>query len=512
MTGKQRLPLWISNLVVFGLLFAAVMMYFLWQSVQARRAFTEHVDEHAQLVAEVIQLNARGAVFSRSMVEEILLTFLGNTARFIEYLDSVESFTEEELSAFSAEQGLAGIAVSRDTGRDVSGPEGWTASAFPACTAEPALHHMPATHQYLLAWPRQDRQGCIIVGLEASGIELLEKNLSIGHLTETLSKLPGICYAHIENAVQPSEPAEQMRDVCIQVTQDFPVAEVRLRAGSDELVVGLCADYLTATLHQVWRDFFIFSAFLAVMGGLLSFVLYRLQKSHLEQVRDYERQIAQEGQDGALGRAAASIAHEIRNPLNTIKMGLQRMQLEGGLEHPDHRHLVGLMLDAVRRANGTVSGLMRYTSRQEPNMQPVALSTLVSDVLSMYEPRCREQRIRTSVSMLFHGTVQGDPDMLHQAFENLFNNAVEAQPSGGFISVELSAAPQEVSLCICNAGCVISPAELGSMLDPYFTTKTDGTGLGLSIVRRIAEAHGGRIVVESRGGDRVAVMFVLPRS
>ena len=86
-------------------------MYFLWQIRQARHAFQEHVTDHARLVAEVIHMNARNAVFSREVTEEILRTFLGNTARFVNYLDTVEPFTPEELTAFAAETQLSGITI-----------------------------------------------------------------------------------------------------------------------------------------------------------------------------------------------------------------------------------------------------------------------------------------------------------------------------------------------------------------------------------------------------------------
>ena len=94
---KRRLPLWMVNLFVFAFLFCAVIAYFLWQVQQARKDFLEHVREHAVLVAEVVQLSARGSVLSKRAAEDILEAFLGNTARFVDYLDKVEPFSQEEL-------------------------------------------------------------------------------------------------------------------------------------------------------------------------------------------------------------------------------------------------------------------------------------------------------------------------------------------------------------------------------------------------------------------------------
>ncbi len=96
MAGIRRsLPLWAANLFVFSLLFCTVTAYFLWQVHQAKEDFLSHVREHAVLMAEVIQLSARGSVLSKQAAEEILDAFLSNTARFVDYLDQVEPFQQK---------------------------------------------------------------------------------------------------------------------------------------------------------------------------------------------------------------------------------------------------------------------------------------------------------------------------------------------------------------------------------------------------------------------------------
>ena len=133
--NRHRLPLWLANLFVFALLFMAVTGYFFWQSHQARNRFLANVQENAVLVAEIIQLSARGSVLSKKAVEEILETFLGNTARFIGYLDKVEPFTSEELTAFAAEAGLAGIRIHKEGKKGYRRPPGMAAAARPRLRA-----------------------------------------------------------------------------------------------------------------------------------------------------------------------------------------------------------------------------------------------------------------------------------------------------------------------------------------------------------------------------------------
>jgi signal transduction histidine kinase len=508
--AERRLPFWAGNLIVFGLLFVVVVVYSLWQTSHAKNVFLEHMNEHARLVAEMLHLHAEGAVFARNTTEEILETFLGNTARFIEYLDDVEPLTSDELTAFATEKGLAGIRIIRAGGQSVSGPAQWQTRADSPCAPSMRLRHAPREHLYLLAWPIAHDGGCIVVGIDATDIERLQNQLSLATLTDTLAKLPGICYAYSETENPTGFVSGVQQEICLELTGRTPTAEVRLHAGNADITVGMCTDYLVITLRQIWRDFFAFSAALALLGGLLSFVLYRLQARHLSQVRSYERQIARAREDASLGRAAGSIAHEIRNPLNALKMGLQRLQIEGAEITPDHRRLLGLMLDAVRRANQTVSGLLNYSRPLAPDKQPVRPDTVLQDIILLYGDQCRERSITIEQDISCRDTIPADPDLLHQALENLFKNAVEAQPAGGWISLQIARKAGACIIGIRNPGCSVSPGDLQSILEPYYTTKADGAGLGLSIVRRIVDAHGGRITVHSPQAGVIEVTLVLP--
>ena len=130
---KRRIPLWLANLFVFAFLFCAVTAYLLWQARQAKENFITNVRENAVLVAEVVQLSARGSVLSRKATEEILEAFLGNSARFVDYLDQVEPFTQKELTAFAKEAGLAGIGIHKGDKTVVEGPPGWLRNEASAC-------------------------------------------------------------------------------------------------------------------------------------------------------------------------------------------------------------------------------------------------------------------------------------------------------------------------------------------------------------------------------------------
>ena len=162
----RLLPGWRGNLLILGLLIFIVLSYFFWQVRGTQKTFFSYAREHSRMLAGVIEVNARAVLLSQTSVEEILGMFMGNTARFVDYLDGIEPFTPEELTAFAQENGLDGIFIHRDDGTESVGPPGWIRETKPFCR-EPSgiLTHLPDQHLYVVAWPRADGAGCIGVGL-----------------------------------------------------------------------------------------------------------------------------------------------------------------------------------------------------------------------------------------------------------------------------------------------------------------------------------------------------------
>jgi two-component system sensor histidine kinase HydH len=507
---RGRLPLWLANLFVFAFLFCVVMAYFLWQVQQAKREFLAHVREHAVLMAEVIQLSARGSVLSKQAAEEILEAFLGNTARFVDHLDTVEPFTAQELNAFSQEAGLAGIGIQREDGTYVAGPTGWLHDYDLTCAPVARLRHLPKERLYLFSRAHEGAKGCVMVGITDARIRTIQDQLGLDNVIRTLAGIPRMSYVKL---VTPSPIGKKETDAPAVTMKDkdgLRVAEARVPMEGNEIAVALDAGYLDRAIGRLWRDFFFFSAALASLGFVLSLILYKYQTAHLAQVQQFERSIASERENAALGRSAAAIAHEIRNPLNVLGMGLQRLQIEGDEMHDDHRRLIHLMLEAVKRANSSVEGLLKYARPQKPLKTSMRLDVLAENMLHLYARRCQELGIAISRRITFQEPIIGDPGLLGQVAENLLKNAIEAQPEGGSIHVEVSGQDQGVCLRVKNRGFSLKPEEAERILEPYFTTKADGTGLGLTISRRIVEAHGGHMTVRVPQAGTVEISVCLP--
>lgn len=243
-----------------------------------------------------------------------------------------------------------------------------------------------------------------------------------------------------------------------------------------------------------------------VMGCLISFFQYRIETKS----RSYERQLSKVREDAALGRAAATIAHEVRNLLNSVSIGTQRLQLEAEELTVEHEHLLELMMEAVRRANRMVTGLLDYSRPRIPRLETVQPAKLVDNILELHLSRCEELGIRIEKHMDFQGTIQADSDLLAQVVENILQNAIEAQPHGGFVALTLKLQNFQMALVVRNGGFEAPPEKLEMILEPYYTTKATGTGLGLSIVRRIVEAHDGQVAVSTPYGKVLEIAVFIP--
>jgi two-component system, NtrC family, sensor histidine kinase HydH len=275
---------------------------------------------------------------------------------------------------------------------------------------------------------------------------------------------------------------------------------------------GMAAFVFLSFLHDGFRtDRSIDTFFLPIGVGLTVGTVIGLMQNRIEtKTRAYERQLSKEREDAALGRAAATIAHEVRNPLNALGMGLQRLQFEAHELAPEHHVLITLMLDSVDRANGIISGLLRYARPQKPVMKLMRLDLLAEDILSLYLHSCQERGIRVTRFFECHESIWGDRSLLSQVMENLIRNAIEAQPRGGILELEVKRLEHEVALVFRNHGFLLPSGEIDRIFEPYFTTKAQGTGLGLSIARGIVEAHGAKIEANVTGSGIIELTLYFP--
>jgi two-component system sensor histidine kinase HydH len=246
-------------------------------------------------------------------------------------------------------------------------------------------------------------------------------------------------------------------------------------------------------------------------GGSLGYViLFR----DLTEVRDLQKEIETSRRLASLGRLAAGIAHEIRNPLSSIK-GFATYFRERYRDNPEDEKTAQVMIQEVDRLNRVIGQLLEFARPLAMHKKPVRLQGLIKHALKLVEKQAQANKINIETALPAEiGPVSVDPDRLNQVFLNLFFNAMEAMEKGGLLSVTLSKNNEtpRVRVTVTDTGVGISEQDLEHVFDPYFTTRQTGTGLGLAIVHKIIESHKGEVKVDSEVGKGTTVTLFLPAS
>ena len=213
---------------------------------------------------------------------------------------------------------------------------------------------------------------------------------------------------------------------------------------------------------------------------------------------------------------AAQLAHEIGNPLNAIGINLQLMdrsvaRLPEGPDRDDLAESLRTARDEVSRLDALLRNSLNALRGGAPNLVPCDVLAVLQRALGTLRAEIQEHGIRVEVDAPARlPPVPGDADQLQQVFFNLVKNAVQAMGEGGRLAIALSADDRDLSVAIRDSGAGIAPEDFGRLFQPFRTTKAGGHGIGLSVVKRVVEAHGGRIDVSSKPGEGTCFRLVFP--
>jgi two-component system sensor histidine kinase HydH len=232
----------------------------------------------------------------------------------------------------------------------------------------------------------------------------------------------------------------------------------------------------------------------------------------LTEVRALRREVARSQRLATVGRLAAGVAHEIRNPLSSIK-GFATYFKQRYSDRPDDQQTADIMIQEVDRLNRVVGQLLEFARPISIKPQQISLQALVTDSLKLIVDQAAEKNI--SIHVQNNARVDEariDPDRINQVLLNLYLNAIDSMESGGELKVEISAGGQDrdTVIQVSDTGSGIRPEDLTKIFEPYFTTKSTGTGLGLAIAHNIIEAMGGNIKVTSDSGNGTSFRVTIP--
>lgn len=302
--------------------------------------------------------------------------------------------------------------------------------------------------------------------------------------------------------------------------------ESRRRIGQTHVRVGLPQYYMFTAMETVRAQFDALLPTLTTdvaadrrtLSRLLTLetavMLESYKRSYTAVVRDTERSAMHEELSEAehlaqIGRLSAALAHEIKNPLAGISGAIQVIREPLASDHP-HRPILTEILRQIDRLDTTVKDLLVYARPRPARFQRCGLARVVNRVTSFLgvQPDADSSTIQADVA----GSLElyADDVQLEQLLVNILLNASQASPAGGTIRLHAESDEEDILIQVADEGPGIPDEIRAHIFDPFYTTKARGTGLGLPICRRIVEAHGGTITIESPNGGGTQVSIRLP--
>jgi two-component system sensor histidine kinase HydH len=299
-------------------------------------------------------------------------------------------------------------------------------------------------------------------------------------------------------------------------------------------IVLACGSYLSFLLFVNWARYSIDPdqvrllilrlVFLGVAGNLVNILAealrvqsgkYRAVAEQLadanRSLREAEAAVRRSERLAALGQLSAGLAHELRNPLGTIKASAEMLSRGVSAENEVAREVTGFISSEVDRTNALVTRFLEFARPLQPRLEPADLAHVIDRAVELLERDAAKQGV-TIYKNYSPGLapLPMDAELMERVFCNLLLNAIQATATGGAVTVKTRNADGAVEISVIDRGAGIEPRLLENIFNPFFTTKPQGVGLGLAIVSKILDEHGARISVESEPGKGSVFRVYLP--
>ena len=236
--------------------------------------------------------------------------------------------------------------------------------------------------------------------------------------------------------------------------------------------------------------------------------------ARLKEQRALESRLVAAERRASLGHLASGIAHEIRNPLNTIALAVEYMRRrfapEVAADRKEFQETTDSLRDEITRLNSLITNFLTYGKPMR--LDPVAfdVTELAREVARELSPEARTRGVEIRVDGE-RASLTADRDLLKSAFLNVVLNAIQMMPSGGTIAIGIGEGDGGVEIWFDDSGPGIPPENLSKIFEPYFSTRDAGVGLGLAMTRKIVTDHGGDLTASNRPGGGTRFAFTLPR-
>jgi signal transduction histidine kinase len=236
----------------------------------------------------------------------------------------------------------------------------------------------------------------------------------------------------------------------------------------------------------------------------------RVAERTAELVETHKRLVQQE-RIAALGRAAAQVAHEVKNPLAGLLLYSLHLKSKSDNLPESEASLVDKIVDTINHLINRVEQILSFARPVSLNLRPGDLKLTINHVLELLQPRLTTNKVEVRLAMGSEEAVAVfDESSMRGALMNLILNAIEAMREGGTLSIAINSTAETLQLEITDTGHGISEQDAKRIFEPFFTTKDQGLGLGMPYAKKIIEQHGGTISLSSRLGEGTTISVVLP--
>ncbi|MGZ9255266.1 MAG: sensor histidine kinase [Candidatus Binatia bacterium] len=562
-----------SHFLVSGLLLLVLAaLYVFFQARSLKQAFLIQTEDKGVAVAKAMEASVRSAIVGNALLEDLIGQRLFDNARLIDQLlrarevdeallrqisamnrlQKIDLLNQEgqpwDLAALSASMAMARVGndvsqrqqmktvvwgkrwqlaneSDKNTGAEpparIKQKDFWKGSAFGAAVGARSFPGIIAVHanaDYILNFEKEIGVQTQIENLgkhsDSEFIAFLDSNLNVVAHTDR-----GRIGQQEKDPLLGRVKANGKPFGQVVVRSDgkryFEVVEPVANLGF--LKIGLSVQSMEAAWQNSLQAIVILGIAIVAAGILGMAAIFHNQNLHLQEVKALEIEVLRTERLSALGNVAATVAHEVRNPLNAISMGLQRLKLEFQPTEDRHQYsrLTELMLGESRRINSIVEQFLALARPVELKTEPLPLQEVLKELAALEEQHARQSNVRIEIIAASDlPALKADPSHLTQVLLNLMVNGIQAMPQGGTLTLEAKRSNGNILIAVTDTGTGIAPEHEGQIFDPYFTTKVQGTGLGLAISRRLIEAHGGTIKVakQASGGSRFEISLPLNRA
>lgn len=271
--------------------------------------------------------------------------------------------------------------------------------------------------------------------------------------------------------------------------------------------VGIFLKYLLSGVIFQTTEVLVAMALIIFIAAIAWILLNRFQ-SYVKAITSIYEDLRQKEKLAVIGQMATAIAHEIKNPLSSLK-GFTQLQQE---KDKGDEQYYPIMLNEIDRINAIVNDLLILGKPNTAVKTPKKLIDIIEYVISVIDPHAQRKEIYIEYDVDQSAMLLCDENHMKQVFINLIKNAMEAMPNGGTIITHGKVENDKVLVSVKDEGCGIPPETLAKLGEPFYTTKQNGNGLGLMVTKKIIEEHDGKFNIQSEIGKGTIVTIHLPVS